>query len=235
MELLQSRESRQRNSSRIQLSAISLIVSGIFFTMFPIIRPFFDESSPQAAQHFSSNYWVIAHSFGMGGFVLLCLGLVGFHLALQETHVERSAFWAMILGWIGAGLTLPFFGAEAFSLQVIGRAAIDQNNPALLSLVNQVRFGPGVFFISLGLLFIAASMIILAIAAWRSGLLPKWSGIPIAIGFAIYIPLLSGQPVFQSLRIADGLLILASCIWIASGMFKRAATQRTSSPSMAQR
>lgn len=69
---------------------------------------------------------------------------------------------------------------------------MNQNNPALLSLVNQLRFGPGIFYISAGLVLIAASTIIVAVAAWRSGLLPKWSGVPIAIGFAIYISLLSG-------------------------------------------
>ena len=57
----------------------------------------------------------------------------------------------------------------------------------------------------------------------------------IAIGFAICVPLLSEQPVHQPLRIADGLAILASCIWIASGMFKYAAMQRTSRRLMGQR
>jgi hypothetical protein len=127
----------------------------------------------------------------------------------------------MVLCWIVAGLALPFFGAEAFSLQVIGRAALDQNNLSLLSLVNQVRFGPGIIFVIPGLLLVAAETIVLAFAIWRSGILPKWSGIPLAVGFAIYIPLLQGAPLFQPIRVADGLLILFGTAWMAQGLLKR--------------
>ena len=195
-----------------------MVLSGIFFLMFPVVRPFFDETSLQGAKWFASAQWVAAHSFGMGGFILLGLGFLGIYLRLQLTEVERWVFRALILCWVGVGLTLPFFGAEAFSLQVIGQTIVNQNNPSLIPLVNQVRYGPGIIFVSLGLLLVAAATILLAYAIWKSKVLPKWSGVPLAIAFAIYIPQLQGDPIFQPIRIGVALVILLGCSWTAWGM-----------------
>jgi hypothetical protein len=210
-----------RNLSRIRAGAISLALSGLLFVLFPAVRPFFDESTLQGAEQFASTKWVMAHAFGMGGFILLTLGFPGVYIRLQETGAERRAFRALVLSWIGAGLTLPFFGAEAFSLQVIGQAAVNQNDAALIPLINSVRFGPGIFFIISGLLLVGIAAIVMASAIWKSGSLPKWSGVPLAIGLALYIPQLQGNPMIQPIRIADGLLIAIGAIWIALGMLKQ--------------
>ena len=214
------------NVLRIRLAAFSLVLSGVFFVLFPVVRPFFEESSLQGAREFASTQWVVAHALGMGGFILLTLGFLGVYLRLRETEVERWLFRALVLVWIGAGLTLPFFGAEAFSLQVIGQAAVSQNNVALIPLVNQVRFGPGIIFVITGLVLVAAARILLASAIWKSGIMPKWSGVPLAIGFAVYIPQLQGDPFFQPIRVAIGLLIAIGCAWIAWDMLKTERTNR---------
>lgn len=138
----------------------------------------------------------------MGAFILLPLGLLGVYLSVQESGAERLTFWALITSCTGAGRTLPFFGAEAFSLQVIGRAAIDRNDPSRLQMVNSVRFGIGIGLIVTGFIMIAVATIILASAVWKSRILSKWSGIPSALGYVLYMPLLQGSPRFQSARIA---------------------------------
>ena len=212
---------------RIRWGAASLALSGVFFVLFPVARPFFNEMSMQGAAEFASIRWPIAHSFGIVGFILMALGFLGVYLRLSGTALERRSFKAMILFWVGAGLTLPFFGAEAFSLQVIGKAAVDQNSTALLPLVNQVRFGPGRVVIGIGLGLIAMATVVLASAVWRSAILPKWSGVPLAAGFLVYIPLLQGLPVFQPIRIADGLLIAAGSIWIALAMVRHRGDRST--------
>jgi len=209
-----------KNAFRIRLGAVALALSGALFVLFPVVRPFSDESSLRGAQAFASTSWVLSHALGMGAFVLLTLGFLGVYIRLQETRAERRAFWALVLSWIGAGMTLPFFGAEAFSLQVVGQEALNQNNPAILDLVNSVRFGPGIIFAISGLLLVGVAAIVVASAVWQSGSLTRWSGVPLAIGLAVYIPQLQGNPSFQPIRIADGLLIAMGCVWMAWGMSK---------------
>jgi hypothetical protein len=220
-----------KDAFRMRLAALSLIFSGISFVAFPAVRPFFDETTLQGAAGFVSIRWVLAHAFGMTGFIFLCLGFLGVWIAIGNGEAEARAFLALVLGWIGTGLTLPFFGAEAFSLQVIARAAVDRNDATLIPLVNEVRFGPGIWFVGVGLVLVAVSTIVLALAIRKSAILPKWGGVPLAVGFTVYLPQLQGGPLFQPIRIAVGLLIALGCGWIAYGLRAVARRAAPSDPS----
>ena len=146
--------------------------------------------------------------------------MLGVYLRLQDTRAERRAFQALVLSWIGAGLTLPFFGAETFGVQEVGQEAVRQNNSGLLTLVDSIRYGPGLILAISGLLLVDVAAIVLASAIRISGILPRWSGVPLAIGLTVYIPQLQGNPLIQPIRIADGLLIALGCIWVAWGLWK---------------
>jgi hypothetical protein len=214
----QARSLAARNTFRIRLAAVSLAVAGVLFVLYPAIRPFSDEVSLQGAQAFASNAWVVAHMLAMVAFVLVELGLLGLYLALQATAAERPAFWALVVSLLGIGLTLPFYGGEAFGLHAIGQEAVKEQNAALVSLAEVVRSGPGLVMFAAGLLLLAFGAIIAAIAIWRSGALPRWSGVPFALGFALYIPQFYGT---QPLRVAHGVLVAIGCLWIAASMWRR--------------
>jgi hypothetical protein len=110
--------------------------------------------------------------------------------------------------------------SEVFGLHAIGQEALNQHSAALLKLANQVRFGPGLFMILVGLLLLAGGASLVALAIWKSKRLPKWSGVPLALGFVLYIPqYVAPQPI----RVAHGLLIAAGCLWIAAGMWQKTA------------
>ena len=120
----------------------------------------------------------------------------------------------MVLSWIGIGLTLPYYGAEVFGLHAVGQAVVDRNNPDLMSIVNNIRWEVGIFWILAGLAALGVGVVLFAIAIWRSGRLAKWSGIVLAIAFALYIPqFAAGQP----LRVAHGVLILIGALILALG------------------
>jgi hypothetical protein len=117
----------------------------------------------------------------------------------------------------GAGLTLPYCGAEAFGLHVLGQDAIRQQSTAMVGLANDVRYGPGVFLFLPGLLLLGIGGILAAAAVWRSGTLPKWSGVPFALAFALYIPQFFGSPI---VRLAHGLLVTAGCFWLTAVIWR---------------
>jgi hypothetical protein len=49
------------------------------------------------------------------------------------------------------------------------------------------------------------------------------NGVPLAIGLALYIPQMQGNPIIQPILTADGLLIVIGAIWIAWAMLKHSA------------
>lgn len=206
-------------ASHLRLGAGAFAFAGILFVLYPAIRPFSDEASLQCAAAFAKDSWVVAHTLAMVGFTLLMLGLLGLYLLLQGSAVERSAFWALVIGLIGVGLTLPFYGLEAFAVHGIGQAAIWRHDETLMKLAQAVRTGPQLIMFTLGLLLIGVSAIVAATAVWKSRVLSKWSGVPFALGFALYIPQFFGN---QPVRVAHGLLLTAGCLWLAAGLWQRA-------------
>jgi hypothetical protein len=197
---------------RLRLTSASFALAGLLFVLYPAIRPFSDETSLRAAAAWASNAWVVSHSLAIFAFVLLVLGLFGVYLSLQRTAAEPTMLAALVASWVGVGLTLPFYGAEVFGLHALGQAAVKQSNASLVGLGNDVRGEPGIYFIVVGLVLLGVGVIVFAIAAWRSGVLIRWIGIPLAVGVALYLPQFEAT---QPLRVAHGLVMAAGCGLVA--------------------
>ncbi len=131
--------------------------------------------------------------------------------------MSSPQFWGVVLCWIGVGLALPFFGIEVYSLGVIGARAVAQKAPDLVALTQSIRVGLGVWFFLVGLVLVALGAILIAIAVWRYGSLPRWSGILLGIGLALYIPQFAFS---QPIRVAHGAVLGIGCLWLASSMQK---------------
>jgi hypothetical protein len=211
---------------RVRLGALALAASGVLFVLYPALRPYSDETSLQGAAAFASNNWIVAHVLAMLGFVLVALGLLALYRALRDTPAEGLALLALILTWTGAGLTLPYYGAEAFGLQVLGQEALRQQSVVLVGLANDVRYGPGIYLFGAGLLLLGIGAILTAAAVWRSGTLPRWSGVLFGLAFALYIPQFFGSP---ALRVAHGLVVAAGCACLAFAIWQAPAGQAVTS------
>lgn len=202
-----------RAATHHSVFAAAFALSGLFFLLYPAIRPFSSEVGLDGARAFGSASWVVAHSLGIGAFILLGLGSLGLYLRLQATAVGGRMLAALTMIWIGVGLTLPYYGAEVFGLHAVGQRALAQDQPGLVKpLAHAIRWEAGIYFILLGLLLLAVAAILVALAVWRSGTLNRWSGVPLAAGLLLYIPQFSGP---QALRIAHGALMLIGCCWLA--------------------
>lgn len=208
-----------------RLAALSFVIGGVCFALYPAIRPFSDESTLRGAEAFASSTWLLAHSLAMVGFILLALGLLGLCSRLRETTAGTLGIAALTVIWIGVGLTLPYYGAETFALHAVGQEVVRHNDVDLfVTLTNAIRFGEGIWFFGFGLLALALGSILSAIAIWRSGILRAWSGIPLAVGLALFIPqFFTAQPV----RVGHGLLVMVGCWLLAWSMVDRGeAVQR---------
>jgi hypothetical protein len=200
------------------LTALAVVASGILFVAYPALRPFSSEKGLDGAQAFASTNWIIAHSLAMAGFILLGLALLGVCEHLRGSKGERLASWGMVLSWAGIGLTLPYYGAEVFGLHAVGQAVVDRNNPDLMSIVNNIRWEVGIFWILTGLALLGVGVILFAIAIWRSGRLANWAGVVLGIAFALYIPqFVASQP----FRVAHGVLILIGALLLGWAIWPR--------------
>ncbi|MGD8628421.1 MAG: hypothetical protein PVH52_05030 [bacterium] len=212
----------QTSRARYSAGALCLALSGVLFVLYPAIRPFSDEVTLNGAEAFSSGRWILAHVLAMLAFTLLIMGLLSLWLRLRGTPVDRLVLRSLVVCWFGVGLLLPFYGAEAFGLHAIGQYALSKQDVALVGLANDVRTGPGLPIFVLGLLVLAVGTIMIAVAAWKSRMMARWSGVPLAAGFVLYLPQFAAS---QPLRVIHGAIIAASCLWIASYLWKRQGEQ----------
>ncbi|WP_043843746.1 hypothetical protein [Amycolatopsis taiwanensis] len=196
-------------------AAIGLGLAGVLFAVYPATRPYSDESTLDGAAAMASPAWIVAHLAAVVGFVLVSLGLLALRLAIGGTGLARAS---VISGLVGVGLTLPYYGAEVFGGNAIAARALADNSPALMSAVDAMRFNPAaaVLFAG-GLLLIAVAAILVAAAIWRSGALPRSSGVLFAVAFALFIPQFYASP---ALRIAHGVLVAVGCLWLATGLWQ---------------
>lgn len=203
--------------SRTKAGAAALAAAGVLFLLYPAVRPWHDESTVDGAvASMSSGAWVASHLFAMIGFILVPLGLLALHDALRGNGSAPLALAAAVTAWVGAGLTLPYYGAEDFGLHALAHAEV----PDLLAVVEEVRFNPvaaTVFVV--GLLALGVGAVLAAVAVARSGRLHRWSAVPFAAGFALFIPQFYLPP---AARIAHGVLVAAGCVWLAVSLWRTA-------------
>ena len=199
-----------------RLGAVSLAAAGILFALYPLLRPWHDESAVAGATaSMSSPAWVASHFFAMLGFVLVPLGLLAVRGALADTQPGSMAQTATVVAWAGAGLTLPYYGAEDFGLHAI--ASQHANN--LLSLIQAVRYQPlAITMFGAGLVLLAIGSVLAAVAIWRSRVLPRYGGVVFAVGFVLFLPQFFLPPparIAHGLVLAAGLAVLAASLWRA--------------------
>ena len=209
-------------------TAVAFGAAGVAFLLFPLLRPWPDESvaTTDLAVAFASDRWVLSHLCGILGLALLAPALLGLRTVLARGGAPDdggagpggragvgSATWALIAAWVGAGLAALYFGAEIFGLRTIAEAALREDDLGLLADVEVLRTQPwALTLFGAGLLLIAGAGVLAAVALWRAGTRPRWAGVPLALGLALVLPQFFGGP---ELRITHGALVAAGCLLAA--------------------
>ncbi|PUB22199.1 hypothetical protein C8K30_11367 [Promicromonospora sp. AC04] len=205
-------------------TSAAFVAAGLAFLLFPLLRPWPDETvaTTGLATAFASDRWVLAHLCGILGLGLLAPALLGLRAVLADDGGAGAgrgagvgaATWALVTAWVGAGCAALYFGAEIFGIRTIAEAALRESDLGLLAEIEVLRLQPwAMTLFGAGLLLLAASGVLVAVALWRSGARPRWAGIPLAIGLVLVLPQFFGGP---ELRITHGFLVAAACTLIAA-------------------
>ncbi|MDJ0393251.1 hypothetical protein QMK17_07895 [Rhodococcus sp. G-MC3] len=180
-------------------SSIGLLVAtGIFFALYPMLRPYSSEVGIDGADALGSPLWVAAHTSAMLGFIALALAV----------RAMRAGAVAETTTWIGVGLVLPYYGAETFALNALGTKAVDTGDYPLLDLAEPIRNGPvQMVMFGAGLILVAVGVVAVARG------IGSWQAYVFAAGFVLFLPQFYAPP---ALRVAHGLLIVIGAALLAA-------------------
>lgn len=129
----------------------------------------------------SSNYHYWA-ARGFLGVLMEMIGTVGLYLYLQNSKAEKLAFVGLLLG-----LTHQIFGFGIFTIgyflfPAVGELYLHGNTTA----IQYAAMKGDLAILMVGSLIITlVGMAIMAIAIWKSKILPRWSGWLVFLGFML--------------------------------------------------
>jgi hypothetical protein len=128
------------------------------------------------AQFVTTDHYVLTHVFGTGlGLLLVIFGAFALGAWLSTSRSGRLGLAAMAITVAGSGLFLLLTGVSAFTVPWEGQAY-------LAGIEGLSELPPSYADRLFGTLFLAAILlpflghVLLGVAVWRSGVLPKWSG-----------------------------------------------------------
>jgi hypothetical protein len=179
------------------------------------------------ARFVSSNHYMLTHVIGsIGGAVLAILGVFALGAYLANSRAGRLGLVAMVVTVVGQAVGLVIGGISTFATPAIGQAYQSGFKDVM-----QIQFSPVMSVIfALAILLMIVGNVLLGVAVWRSGTLPKWAGaIWLASVLLFYIlgavlgilttgSSLPTQPV-------GALLIVISGTWMAWSVMRQPSTR----------
>lgn len=191
-------------ATRINLGLLALVIAAALFVAGEFVLARGDLLMNPAADPTAFAEMVTGAGFafyagrGLIGAFLEAFGMIALYMYLEETPVERLAFWGMttsILGDIAGG---AFFGSMLLVYPKIAATAPEA--------VGALSISP----VLLGVMFIVTlvGLALFAVAIWQSPSLPRWSGVIMFAGFLLLI-----IQVF-AVQIAGNVLWGLGALWI---------------------
>lgn len=213
----------------IRVGLLALPVYGVL-TFWATLHPQPDQGTdPEAwARFVSSTSHLLTHLLGsIGGTILAIFGVFALGAYLAGSLAGRLGLVAMVMTVIGHALFLAVVGLSAFATPAIGQAYL----AGMEDIIVQVQFSSATtvtFLLAILLLFVGN--VLLGVAVWRSGTLPKWAGAIWATSALVFYVLgvvlaqlttgssLPTQPV-------GALLMLTSGGWMAWSALRKPSNQ----------
>ena len=177
-------------------------------------QPDYMTDFPAYADYVTTTTFRIGHIFGsIVGTGVGLLGIIALYGLLARTRSANLALVGLVLCVLGNSLILPLFGVAAFGQPAVGDAFKDGIEGA--ERINDDMYGATTLATGVtGTLLYSVGAILLGVAIWRSGSLPKAAG---AL-FAIAVPLIAfiGLAIGPAQTLGSLLLIVAGVMLVMS-------------------
>lgn len=207
---------------------IGLVVAGLAFIAYPALRPYGPESGASGAADFAAEAWLVAHAFGMLGFVALALTLRRAAATSPWPWNGRPLREAETRMWLAVALLLPYYGAEAYGLHELGRYAVRTGDVGVLAVADEFRYAPlEVTTFALGLLALVLVGGRLIRGLWSSGLIARAGGLLAGLGLVTYLPQFFGP---AGIRVAHGVVLGLGLVLMAVSLSRVERGERVGQP-----
>lgn len=179
----------------------------------------------------TTDHYVLSHLFGSTlGLILAIFGTFALGTYLTGGRAGRLGLVAMVVTVLGTALFLPGMGVSTFAAPAEGQAylaGIEEFSKLPSSFADTVFAATSMLVIVL--LFVGN--VLLGIAVWRSGTLPRWAGALWASAAVLMYPLgivyaaLIGVQSTPRTVLVGALLLVIGGGWIALRALRRPSTQ----------
>jgi hypothetical protein len=183
-----------------------------------------------------TDHYVITHVFGsILGLILAIFGTFALGAYLARTRAGGMGLLAMVVAVLGSALFLPGMGVSAFSAPEAGQAylaGIEQFHK-LPDILADTSFA---LTSLLMVLLVFAGNVLLGVAVWRSGTLPKLAGAAWAAAAVLMYPMglvyeaTIGPASTPPTVVAGAALMVAGGGWIALGAMRRPSLSSSAEP-----
>ena len=184
------------------------------------------------ARYVTANHYVLTHVFGsILGLILAIFGTFALGAYLTRSRAGRLGLVAMVITIFGSALFLPAMGVSAFSAPEEGQAYL----AGIEGLAELPTSSAHIAFTVISLLVVVllfVGNVLLGVAVWGSGTLPKWAGAlwaaaqvfmyPLGLVYAATIGPASTPPTV----LVGALLVMVGGGWIALGAMRQPSTQQ---------
>ena len=181
------------------------------------------------SRYVTTDFYLLKHLFGsILGLILSIFGVVALGAYLARSRAGRLGLVAMVITVFGSALFLTVGGVSAFSAPEQGQMHLQgiegyREMPPILAQTAMIA----TFGVSSLLLFVGN--LLLSVAVWRSGTLPRWAGALLAAAAVFMYPLglLITALVTSSTTptvLVGAVLIVISGGWIAWSVMRRSTT-----------
>jgi hypothetical protein len=162
----------------------------------------------------SMGYFVSVFFGNVLALTVLIFGVIALYAYLANTGERALTLGAMVLSIVGIALFLTRLGVIAYTVPALSRSFLS-GNPESIRIIDSIFAGPWGSVEVMSWLLYSAGFILFGVAIWRSGALPKWAGVLIAV----HAPLISGP--FSIVGSVVGILLaVVGGGWIALGVLR---------------
>jgi hypothetical protein len=142
------------------------------------------------------------------GLTVLIFGVMALFACLANAGERVLASTATLLSVVGIALIISGLGVYAYSVPALSQAFLNGQQESI-AILDAIFAGPVGTISTLAFLLYSAGFVLFGVAIWRSGVLPGWAGVLVAV----HAPLISGP--FSVLGSLLGLLLGLVGGWIA--------------------